>query len=66
VGQEIDQRLAAASGWDSDLQTDPLLNVAIEHRLMHSEKLAYKFDQLPLERTAGGYPSPKSHPSEVN
>jgi iron(II)-dependent oxidoreductase len=27
-----------------------LLNVAIEHRLMHSETLAYMFHQLPLDR----------------
>ena len=54
VRQELDERLAAASGSDSDPQTDPLLNVAIEHRLMHSEQLAYKFHRLPLERIAGG------------
>ena len=29
---------------------DSLLNVAIEHRLMHVETLAYMFHQLPLER----------------
>jgi ergothioneine biosynthesis protein EgtB len=30
--------------------TCQLLNVAIEHRLMHAETLAYMFHQLPLER----------------
>lgn len=29
---------------------DLLLNVAIEHRLMHAETLAYMFHQLPLDR----------------
>ena len=30
-----------------------LLNVAIEHRLMHAETLAYMFHQMPLERKRG-------------
>ncbi|MEJ0004518.1 MAG: SUMF1/EgtB/PvdO family nonheme iron enzyme [Pararobbsia sp.] len=34
-----------------------LLNVAIEHRLMHAETLAYLLHQLPLERKVAGQPS---------
>lgn len=30
-----------------------LLNIAIEHRLMHAETLAYMFHQMPLERKQG-------------
>jgi gamma-glutamyl hercynylcysteine S-oxide synthase len=33
-----------------DADTSQLLNVAIEHRLMHAETLAYMFHQLPLYR----------------
>ena len=38
-----------------------LLNVAIEHRLMHAETLAYMFHQLPLERK---HSQPQPSPSE--
>jgi gamma-glutamyl hercynylcysteine S-oxide synthase len=34
-----------------------LLNVAIEHRLMHAETLAYLLHQLPLERKVKGHAS---------
>ena len=33
-----------------ELDSSQLLNVAIEHRLMHAETLAYMFHQLPLSR----------------
>jgi iron(II)-dependent oxidoreductase len=33
-----------------ELDADLLLNVAIEHRLMHAETLAYMLHQLPLEK----------------
>jgi ergothioneine biosynthesis protein EgtB len=42
VREELDQVLANAS--------PQLLNVAIEHRLMHAETLAYILHQLPFER----------------
>src|SRR5947208_8056018 len=45
VRERLDQALVAAS--------ELLLNVAIEHRLMHAETLAYIFHQMPLERKAG-------------
>ncbi len=35
---------------DSDFCDPVLLNVAIEHRLMHAETLAYMLHQLPLDR----------------
>jgi len=38
--------------------SDLLLNVALEHRLMHAETLAYAMNRLPLERKA---PRPFSH-----
>jgi iron(II)-dependent oxidoreductase len=51
----LDEKLAHAL-LDSDLSTGDgfplttLLNVAIEHRLMHAETLAYMLHQLPLDR----------------
>lgn len=39
---------------------DTLLNVAIEHRLMHVETLAYMLHQLPLDRKI-----PQPHPSPI-
>jgi gamma-glutamyl hercynylcysteine S-oxide synthase len=54
----IDQQLSAGNlAWDAPagdgfpLQT--LLNVAIEHRLMHVETLAYMLHQLPADRKLG-------------
>ena len=50
----IDQALEGFDEWaaqreDAELSFGTLLNVAIEHRLMHAETLAYMFHQLPLE-----------------
>jgi gamma-glutamyl hercynylcysteine S-oxide synthase len=52
----IDEGLAAltSADWDSgpvgaDFSADTLLNVAIEHRLMHAETLAYMLHQLPFD-----------------
>jgi len=57
VRESIDEGLAAlrSADWDSnpvgaDFSAGTLLNVAIEHRLMHGETLAYMLHQLPLER----------------
>ncbi len=36
--------------WESDYSARTLLNVAIEHRLMHAETLAYMWHQLPHDR----------------
>ncbi len=40
--------VSAARNWQ--FPEDPILNVAIEHRLMHAETLAYMLNQLPVER----------------
>jgi iron(II)-dependent oxidoreductase len=41
---------AEGSIGDTDFSPSILLNVAIEHRLMHAETLAYMFHQLPYEQ----------------
>src|SRR5579862_8140534 len=51
----LDEKLADGSlefyGHDRDgFSLDTLLNIAIEHRLMHVETLAYMFHQLPLDQ----------------
>jgi len=52
----IDEGLAAlnSSDWqakaDSDDSIETLMNVAVEHRLMHAETLAYMFHQLPYRQ----------------
>jgi iron(II)-dependent oxidoreductase len=65
--QQVRERLDAALGKampsskslkeESSLST--LLNVAIEHRLMHAETLVYLFHQLPFQRKAAS-PLPQS------
>jgi len=50
---ELDRHLESESYGDADDPLSPTgvyLNVAIEHRLMHAETLAYMLHQLPLER----------------
>ena len=42
-----------------------LLNVAIEHRLMHAETLAYMLHQLPLERKVSPPSTPRTHSAPV-
>lgn len=72
--QQVRERLDAALGKampsskslkeESSLAT--LLNVAIEHRLMHAETLVYLFHQLPFQRKAASpfpqSPSPRGRP----
>ena len=53
VRSTLDTALASASfsGTSEDLLRDAyVLNVAIEHRLMHAETLAYMLHRLPLDR----------------
>jgi gamma-glutamyl hercynylcysteine S-oxide synthase len=57
IRESIDGGLTTldSSDWNStpagtDYSPSKLLNVAIEHRLMHAETLAYMLHQLPLER----------------
>lgn len=42
----------------TDFSAQTLLNVAIEHRLMHAETLAYMFHQLPYESKVAPAPEP--------
>ena len=52
VRKEIDAGLGRALSSTSirEFSEDTLLNVAIEHRLMHAETLAYMLHQLPFDR----------------
>jgi ergothioneine biosynthesis protein EgtB len=57
IRESIDDGLEAleSTDWSSthagtDFSTNTLLQVAIEHRLMHAETLAYMLHQLPLDR----------------
>lgn len=61
VRRSLDRALGKLLAED-DSDVDHLLNVAIEHRLMHSETLAYMFHQLPFNRKL---PVKVSHPSPL-
>ena len=53
IREEIDSRLPETlqpSARRTDFSPSQLLNVAIEHRLMHAETLAYMLHQLPLDK----------------
>jgi len=63
VRQTLDQalqRLSGDSAGSSEFPVSLLLNVAIEHRLMHAETLTYMLHQLPLDRKMrrAGRPEP--------
>jgi gamma-glutamyl hercynylcysteine S-oxide synthase len=60
VRQAVDAGLARAPGSSLSHEFSPetLLNVAIEHRLMHAETLAYMLHQLPLNRKVAVTPRP--------
>jgi iron(II)-dependent oxidoreductase len=47
VREQLDERLSDPSS--AAILEGPLLNVAIEHRLMHAETLAYLFHNLPVQ-----------------
>ena len=64
----LDDALRAADAKDSSLERlehGRLLDVAIEHRLMHAETLCYMLHQLPVERKFGRsvLPPPTAQPS---
>jgi ergothioneine biosynthesis protein EgtB len=64
----LDDALRVAAAKDSGLERlehDRLLDVAIEHRLMHAETLCYMLHQLPVERKFGRsvLPPPTAQPS---
>jgi iron(II)-dependent oxidoreductase len=65
VRERLDARLrdgSALRSGDPALLDGTLLHVAIEHRLMHAETLAYLLHSLPLERKTP-QPSPFADPS---
>jgi ergothioneine biosynthesis protein EgtB len=69
IRNTLDEKLMSNTGGQRDgFALETLLNVAIEHRLMHVETLAYMLHQLPPERkvpqTASPNPlaSPVTHP----
>jgi len=49
VRSDLDAAIARGA-WGGDESREVILNVAIEHRLMHVETLAYMLHQLPLEQ----------------
>jgi len=49
VRSELDKAIESG-GWAGEEPRSQLLNVAIEHRLMHVETLAYMLHQLPVDR----------------
>jgi len=68
--QRIDAALERATSGDGASSLAQLLNVALEHRLMHAETLAYMFHQLPLDRkirsgSAPQIPTPPVRPRMV-
>jgi gamma-glutamyl hercynylcysteine S-oxide synthase len=65
----IDEKLSGAiveSGSPDGVSMSVLLNVAIEHRLMHVETLCYMLHQLPLEQKVrtSDLPLPHASPAE--
>ena len=51
IRRQVDARLRKfTAANDSEAPLETLLNVAIEHRLMHAETLAYMLNQLSLDR----------------
>jgi len=59
----LDLVLKGHQAGHSDFSPELLLNVAIEHRLMHAETLAYMLHQLPYERKVA---PPKAFHAEDN
>ena len=57
AGIEAVFRSGAPSGGAEGFPADLLLNVAIEHRLMHAETLAYMLHQMPLDRKVPAPPT---------
>lgn len=53
VRQALDRIGAAPLPEEGESSFANLLNIAIEHRLMHAETLAYMFHQMPFERKMG-------------
>jgi len=58
VRETVDECLAGRKPKRSDETEDTLFQMAIEHRLMHAETLAYLLHQLPYESKRGGTNGP--------
>jgi iron(II)-dependent oxidoreductase len=63
----LDDQLSASldSRSENSAETEQLLEVAIEHRLMHAETLSYLLHQLPLDRKFHDPDSPEPPSQEV-
>ncbi len=62
VRGRLDAGLGTAPGFQpgrEEFSAELLLNVAVEHRFMHAETLAYMLHQLPLERKMRPTPMPQ-------
>ena len=59
------ERVLSAATANEDSSASQLLNVAIEHRLMHAETLTYMLHQMPLERKHGKPHIPPPAATEV-
>ncbi len=62
IRRELDSALADATASNELLQ---LMNIAIEHRLMHAETLEYMFHQLPYEAKIRPKPARSLSPAKV-
>ena len=61
IRDRLDDALRCSRSPSSCFSNETLLNVAIEHRLMHAETLVYLLHNLPLEKKIPGAP-PLPHP----
>ena len=62
IREALDEKLQSAGAFESEdggFANSTLLNVAIEHRLMHAETIAYLLHNMPVERKI---PQPASSP----
>jgi iron(II)-dependent oxidoreductase len=50
IRTSLDEALAGSWDWGGDETAETLLNVAIEHRLMHAETLSYMLHQVSYDR----------------
>src|SRR4029077_15408538 len=59
LDDDLTRLLSAGSATRLEFPISQLLHVAIEHRLMHAETLAYMLHQLPLDRKVRPQPRPE-------
>jgi ergothioneine biosynthesis protein EgtB len=63
--EALESALRNPSSWCGDESPAVLLNVMIEHRLMHAETLAYMLHQLPFEQKTSEAQSPAADTGSV-